>query len=152
MLTLYKICTIICKKVQKMYIGEFLMKKRIFTGLIVCFIAILSIFGFTACDKNSTEKTENSIELTMENYSYLLSITTQLTDSGSIAGGSYRYASYEVYINGAVSGLYVNCALTLESGKKILLNASGFAQTTKSVVNGKDSFKIVEVEGKIFLY
>ena len=130
------------------------MKKRNFLCLTIFFLVILFSLGLSACDKNNIkenayEENVNSIELTLENYSYFLTITTQRKDSGSIAGGSYRYANYDVYINGAVNGIYVNCSLTLESGRKIMLNASGFAQTTKSIVNGKDSFKIVEVEGTI---
>ena len=116
------------------------------------------VFSFTACNNNTTNnnlnnKTNNKeIALTLENYSYYLTITSQLTKNGIFAGGSYRYANYNVYISGAISGIYNNCSLTLKSGKIIKLNASGSAQTTKSIVNGEDNFIVESVEGTIILY
>ncbi len=131
--------------------------KKTYKFFSLIFITI-SIFCFSACNNTSSKSTNNNtnnlteIALTLDNYSYYLTITSQRTGGGSAAGGTLHYSSYDVYINGAISGIYNNCSLTLKSGKVIKLNASGSAQTTKNIVNGEDNFIVVSVEGTIILY
>ena len=66
--------------------------------------------------------------------------------------GGLRASFYDVYISGAIPGLYKNCVLTLESEMIIKLDAAGCAQTSKTIINDKDDFVVVSVEGIITPY
>ncbi|MBO4623810.1 MAG: hypothetical protein J5691_08055 [Bacilli bacterium] len=90
------------------------------------------------------------IVLTLDNYEYYLTIRTQFRSS-EVRGG-WRASFYDVYISGAIFGLYKDCVLTLENGTIIKLDAAGCAQTTKTIINDKDDFVVVDVEGIITPY
>lgn len=132
------------------------MKKRFLFGVYLSLFVAVCTIGFCGCNsgnngENDSENT-NEIELTLDNYKYYLTITSYLKDSGSYGGGTYRYASYDVYISGAINGIYQGCVLYFKNEKKLTLDAGGNAQTERSVVNGEDSFTVEKVEGKIILY
>ncbi len=127
---------------------------------ISCMLILATIF-FCACgnqdkdDESNDSGNDEYIELTLENYDYWLSIDATLTDSGSAAQGSYRWATYSATINGAVSGIFEDCEIwySFEGSDTIhtvKLNASGFAKFSYSVVNGKD-IQYVGASGKIYV-
>lgn len=129
--------------------------KKILTRLLAS-ILILVCFSLVACNNENSDNTENSfIELTIDNYNYYLTISEVLTGSGNVAGGSYRYASYQATISGAINGIYDGCIIYYKLGQdgnqqKVTLNAAGFAQFNYSVVNGANII-YTKVEGRIYL-
>lgn len=130
--------------------------------LSIVFILLLSssFFGCGSCSLENINNTptDNSVEenkdikLTLENYDYYLSIRFVYKDSAIRNGGGWRCYFYDVYISGSIPGLYKDCSLTLENGYVINLDASGGAQTSKTIINDKDSFVVVEVSGTITPY
>lgn len=123
------------------------MKKSFIIVFLFCLLCCCS------CNKKNNQKEDQTIEipLTLENYEYYLTITSIYNNTVTAQQGNYRCSTYDVFIDGAVDGLYVDCVLYLENGKNIKLNAAGYAQTAKSISNGEDSFKVVKVEGKIII-
>ncbi len=125
------------------------MKKNILS-IILCFMFILSAVGLVSCsDGKSEDDNYKFIELTLDNYEYYLTISSQLVNSVNISGGRIRLYYYTVYISGAINGIYEDCVLYLKNGSEIKLNASGNANTSRTINNGEDSFNVVKVEGKI---
>jgi hypothetical protein len=130
------------------------MKKNL-ARFLAC-ILFLVCFSLVACDNENRDSAENSyIELTVDNYDYYLSISKVLTDSGSYAGGSFRYASYQATISGAINGIYDGCIVYYKLGQDgdlqtVTLNAAGFAQFNYTVVNGENII-YTKAEGKIYL-
>lgn len=97
------------------------MKKRFLFGVYLSLFVAFYTIGFCGCNSgnNGEDNSENTneIELTLDNYKYYLTITSYLKDSGSYGGGTYRYASYDVYISGAINGIYQGCVLYFKNEK-----------------------------------
>ena len=135
------------------------MKNKIrYIGLLLL-VAVLATFTFffagcgdgLICNCNSSNSASQTINLTMDNYEYYLSISKVLTDSVSAAG--MRFSSYTVTVLGAISGLYQDCSIYYKIGdgeeREIKLNAQGFAEFSYSVGTNTGSFEYTRVKGKI---
>lgn len=117
---------------------------KIITFLVAAMLGTI-FFIFTGCqygEGNNDANEEQKIELTLNNFEQYLSIDKTVTDSGSLAGGSYRYVSYKVTIYGAIDGLYQDCVLYYKIGngeeREIKLNVAGYATFNYRKVNGND--------------
>ena len=127
--------------------------KKIIVCLLLVMFIMLNIVLLSGCENANNEQIEdNYIELTMDNYEYYLTFTRVNTGSGNIASGTYRYATYDLTISGAIYGIYVDCVIFYNNNKSsIKLNAAGNAQTSYSIVNGSSSFVISNVSGRIYI-
>lgn len=135
------------------------MKNKIrYIGLLLLVAVIIAFtFAFTGCGDgglctcNKSNGATQTINLTMANYEYYLSISKVLTDSVSAAG--MRFSSYTVTVLGAISGLYQDCSIYYKIGddeeREIKLNAQGFAEFSYSVGTNTGSFKYTRIKGKI---
>ena len=137
-------------------------KKRLAWLLLSALTVFLMVFWFTGCDLGEGETPEGndeprSIELTMDNYDYYLSIDTVHTGSTVLGSGSIY--SYKVTITGAISGIYENCSLFYQQNgeeieHEIKLNAAGFATFSYNITSGfhgKGNISYVRVQGKILI-
>ncbi len=140
-------------------------KKRLAWLLLSALTVFLMVFWFTGCDLGEGETPEGndeprSIELTMDNYDYYLSIDTVCTSSTVLGGGRMQIWSYKVTIMGAISGIYENCSLFYrQNGEEIehevKLNAAGYATFSYSITSGMAHdtglLSYVRVQGKILI-
>lgn len=141
------------------------MRKRIAVLFILITVIGLIPFSLTGCwgfdfggsntDGGNNTGNSKSIDLTLSNYEYYLSIDEELTSSGSALQGSFRYASYKVTVTGAVNGLYQGCSLYYKVGdtaeKEVKLNASGYATFNYSWSTNSGNFSFTRATGKIIL-
>lgn len=141
-------------------------KKKRFAWLSLAALTVfLMAFGFTGCDLGG-DKTAGgddepqSIELTMDNYDYYLSIDTVCTSSDVFGGGHFHISSYKVTITGTISGIYENCSLFYQQDggeieHEVKLNAAGYATFSYSITSGfaenSGSISYVRVQGKILI-
>ena len=136
-------------------------KKRLAQMLLAALTALLLAFGLTGCDLGGNKTVggddePQSIELTMDNYDYYLSIDTVLTSSTVLGGGQFHISSYKVTITGAISGIYKNCSLFYqqdggESEYEVKLNAAGYATFSYNITSGMyhntGSISYVRIQG-----
>lgn len=140
-------------------------KKRLAWLLLAALTVLLMAFGFMGCDLGG-DKTAGgddepqSIELTMDNYDYYLSIDTVCTSSTVLGGGRMHILLYKVTITGAISGIYENCSLFYQQNgeeieHEVKLNAAGYATFGYTVTLGlaydKGDISYVRVQGKILI-
>lgn len=132
------------------------MKNKIKLSVLFVLIVAICSFSFIVAGCNNKEIEEDSttyIELSMDNYSYYLSIDTLHT--GSTHTAVIRADSYKVTVSGAVNGLYKDCSLFYQIGsgqeREVKLNAAGFATFNYSVSTNSGSFKYVRVKGQIII-
>ncbi len=140
-------------------------KKRLAWLLLAALTVLLMAFGFTGCNLGGGETPEGddepqSIELTIDNYEYYLSIDTVCTSSNVYGGGYFHISSYKVTIMGAISGIYENCSLFYQQNgeeieHEVKLNAAGYATFSYSITSGlgddRGSISYVRVQGKILV-
>lgn len=114
-----------------------------------------AVDGQEDTDEKESETIENSIELTMENFEYYLSIDEVVISSGSAAGGTIRYATYKVTVSGAINGLFQGCSLYYRIGDgnecEVKLNAAGFATFNYVASNQTGQFAFTRATGKIII-
>lgn len=119
------------------------------------FLLLFTLFCFVGCFDTEQEGTEdeNIVFLTLENYTYYLTIDRSVQGSGSYAGGNFTYVNMAVTISGAVDGEYRNCKLYYRFGegeqREICLNAAGYARFSYTVTNSTGAFAFVGAEGSI---
>ena len=124
--------------------------KKIVAMILSCLLAICCLVG---CDILTQNKDDEPISLTMDNYDYYLTINTVCTSSGSAAGGTVHYATYQKTFMGALNGVYKDCVITYQvadNNKEVSLNVAGYAQISYSLVNS-ETFSIVDVRGEIYI-
>ena len=129
---------------------------RLLLLIVVILIFMLLLVGCWdgfICDCNKSESDAQTIDLTIDNFEYYLSISKVLTDSVSAAG--MRFSSYTVTVLGAISGLYQDCSIYYKIGdgeeREIKLNAQGFAEFSYSVGTNTGNFEYTRVKGKIVI-
>lgn len=142
-------------------------KKKRLAWLLLASLTVLLLmaFGFTGCDLGGDktaggDNEPQSIELTMDNYDYYLSIDTVCTSSNVFGGGYFHISSYKVTITGAISGIYENCSLFYQQNgeeieHEVKLNAAGYATFSYSITSGlgddRGSLSYVRAQGEILI-
>ena len=124
--------------------------------IVAILLLVLCLGSFVGCGNlnNENDSTEKSFDLTLENYTYYLTLDTEITGSGSYLLG-HHWCSKKLTVYGAVSGLYVDCVLYYKIGeveeKSFKLNATGFGTINYNETTDSGRFSITQVSGKIVI-